>query len=248
MLVTGLAAIVIALGSAGPASASAACPGDEDIPTVETAARAGAALVCDLNALRDRHGLKPLRWDWHLWYAAQGMANDMARNRYVAHTSSDGRSPGARVADAGYISASPDWLVLETLGWADGQFASPLAIALGWMDSPDHRSKILDPDIDDLGVGLAPGAMTTDGPVGMFYAVDFGTRGSGAETTTPVAPAPGAPSPSPGSPTTDDAGEALPQPGSTRRRARACIRPRAKRSRAKRRQARARYGLCIRRR
>lgn len=241
MLLTGLVATVVALGTAGPAAASAACPGDEAVPTVETAPDAAVALVCDLNAIRAQHGLKPLRWDWHLWAAAQYQALDMARAHYVSHTSSDGRGTAERVKAAGYVPEFGNWLVLENLAWAEGPYSSPLAIALGWMNSDSHRAKILDPEIEELGVGMAPGSAVADGPEGMFYAVNFGTRGSAVATieapTTPTIPT---------SPT------ALTSPTSSTGlrdeiRKRACVIKRRSKRCAKRGGKRARYGLCQRR-
>ena len=186
-----LAAIqCVFLASAGSASASVACPGDEQIPTVATAAQAAASLTCDINVLRDRNGLKPLRWEWRLWTAAQRQANDMAQHEFIAHAGSDGSGLLDRVTRTGYTDSAAAPFMLENIDWASAPKSSPLATAFGWMDSPAHRENMLDPDMEDLGVGVAEGAVDATGTSGVFYVVDFGTRGgelpAQAATTRPA--------------------------------------------------------------
>jgi len=139
------------------------------------------SVVCDINVLRGRQGLRPLRWDGRLWSAAQGMAADMADRHYFGHVTEDGRTLADRILPTGYLPSSPTWMLAENLGWGTRSLSSPLAIVLGWMDSPPHRENVLDPQLEDIGVGMAEG-----GPQGggMVYVADFGTRGVTTTTTT----------------------------------------------------------------
>ena len=164
--------------TSGAASASTACPGDERIPTAATAPSAASALVCDINAIRGRHDLKPLRWNDTVAQPAQSHASDMAAHGFLSHTSSDGRGPMARIAATGYFDGWPAQLVLENVEWGSYAYATPLATAIGWMKSDDHRAHLLDPQAQDIGVGVAQGPLTAGGVSGAFYVAVFAARGT----------------------------------------------------------------------
>jgi uncharacterized protein YkwD len=155
------------------AAASSACPADLTRPSLDTAATAADALVCDINVVRANNGLRQLRWDGRLAAGAQWMANDMAAHGYIAHESFDGRTLAERIEPTGYLPDTPTWLLTENLGWGFAALSSPLAIASGWMDSEGHRENMLDPIVTDIGIGVAPGP---DAIGGMIYVADFGTQ------------------------------------------------------------------------
>jgi uncharacterized protein YkwD len=169
---------LVLLAFCSSSSASVACPADQTRPTVETAWDGAAALVCDINVFRGREGLRPLRWDWRLWAGAQRLANDMAGRRYFAHVTPEGKRLVDRIMPTGYVPNSPDWLLAENLGFGTNQLSPPLAVALGWMDSPGHRGNLMDPALEDIGVGIAWGALEENGAPGIYYVADFGTRGT----------------------------------------------------------------------
>jgi uncharacterized protein YkwD len=175
-----LAAVVAAcltlLVCCSSASASVACPGDDAQPTEASAYDSVMQLVCDMNELRARNGVRPLRWDWKLWYAAQNHAVDMASRHYFAHVSPEGRGLSDRVEPTGYIPDYLSWTLSENLGFGTSMLSSPLAIATGWMNSEHHRENLLDPEVDDVGVGFAQGAIADGGPTGIVYVVDYGAR------------------------------------------------------------------------
>ena len=160
----------------GAALASSACPGDEQIPTAATASDAAAALVCDINVFRGNYGLGPVRLDSRLQSPAQDLASDMAAHHFLSHVSSDGRTARDRMTAAGYIDGTSDALVLENVDWGNSFYASPLATAFGWMKSDSHREHMLDPSMQDVGVGIAFGPMQDGGAGGVFYVADFGMR------------------------------------------------------------------------
>src|SRR3954452_2471979 len=181
-----MAAQLVLLAICSNASASVACPADMTQPTLDTANDAAMALVCDLNVMRSQNGLKPLRWDWRLWSGAQGMADDMAARHYASHTTPEGKGIADRIQPTGYIPPQPTWFLAENLGWGTNVLSTPLAIVLGWMDSPAHRENALDPQLEDIGVGIQDGAITEGGDEGTIFVADFGTRGTSADTPHPV--------------------------------------------------------------
>ena len=165
---------------AAPASATDVCPGDEERPTMETAAQAIGALVCDINVVRANHRLPPLRWDWRLWWVAHKRAEGMAQTQTFSHV----RDLAERAARTGYLLSEPDGLLLENLGWARGSDSTPLALTLGWLRSPSHRVNMLDPGVRDIGIGMAEGATSEGGATGIFYVAEFGHTGGGREAQT----------------------------------------------------------------
>src|SRR5436309_2600286 len=56
--------------------------------------------------------------------------------------------------------------------------ATPDAIVVSWMNSPEHRANILSADYKELGVGVVPSTPSGD-PTGATYTADFGARASG---------------------------------------------------------------------
>lgn len=83
----------------------------------------------------------PVSDDPRLSAAAQRHANDMLANGVDGHTGSDGSSPQARIADAGYAPVGRSG---EIVFWGTGALATPAAALDLWMKSPGHRAIILD--------------------------------------------------------------------------------------------------------
>lgn len=78
--------------------------------------------------------------DARLTAAAQRHADDMLRNSVFSHTGSDGSSPRARMADAGYGHGGSTG---EIVYWATGSAATAAGAIAFWMQSPGHRAIIL---------------------------------------------------------------------------------------------------------
>lgn len=175
-LAAALVAACMLLAGATTANASVACPGDEAQPTVATAYDTVMALMCDINEFRARNGLRPLSWDWRLWYGAQNHATDMAARHYLAHVTPEGRGLAERISPTGYIPEGAGWTLSENLGFGTSMLSSPLAIAVGWMNSKVHRDDILDPDVDNVGIGLDFGPIADGGQSGAIYVANFGHR------------------------------------------------------------------------
>lgn len=176
------AVLVILPSTPGVASASSACPGDERIPTPITSPDAARALVCDINVIRERHDLVPLRWNDTVAGPAQEFAQELAARRVISHESADGATPKDRVFATGYFDGFPSWLVLENVDWGSYAYATPLATAVGWMQSTEHRSNLLDPQAQDIGVGISQGGLDGRTGSGTFYVADFAARGTFVRT------------------------------------------------------------------
>src|SRR4051794_3106652 len=182
----GVAAQLMLLAICSNASASQACPADLTQPTLDAAYDSATAVVCDINVMRSQNGLKPLSWSSELWAGAQGLADDMAARHYASHTTPDGKTLAERIEPTGYIPSTPTWFLAENLGWGTNVLSTPLALVLGWMDSPAHRENVLDPQLEDIGVGMQEGAITDGGDVGTIFVADFGTRGTPTAAPHPV--------------------------------------------------------------
>lgn len=168
---------LVLLATCSNAAASAACPTDLRPPVLESSYDAAMALVCDVNVMRARHSLRPLRWDWRLWSGAQTLASDMAARHYASHVTPEGLGVADRLQPTGYMRRHRGWFVAENLAWGTSSLSTPLAVVLGWMDSDLHRKNLLDPMLRDIGVGTAQGAITIGGESGSIFVADFGTRG-----------------------------------------------------------------------
>ena len=98
----------------------------------------GTGVYNGVNRLRQTCGV--IGDDPRLTVAAQRHANDMLKNGVDGHTGSDGSSPQARIADAGYTRTG---YTGEIVYWGTGSAATPSAALDLWMESPAHRAIIL---------------------------------------------------------------------------------------------------------
>ena len=102
----------------------------------------------------------------------------MADTDKYGHTA-DGKEPWDRVAKAGYKYC----IVLENIAYeynSAGFTTDGLSETLvkAWENSPPHRKNMLDPDVSEIGVGVARSSKT-----GRFYAVqDYGRPKSAVVT------------------------------------------------------------------
>jgi uncharacterized protein YkwD len=149
-----------------PAAGTAARDGTRPaVAGADTRARAEAfeaRVVALINARRASSGCRPLTVDPRLAAAARAHSVDMAAHRYFGHDALTGETPFARITDAGYrYSAAAENI-------AAGQ-PDPAQVVAAWMDSPGHRSNILNCALRQTGVGFATG-----GTYGAYWTQDFG--------------------------------------------------------------------------
>ena len=139
-------------------------PAEPNLPAAEQ------QLFAATNAFRASQGLAPLRLSEMLTHAATYFADYMARHHKYGHTADD-HEPWERAKMAGYDYCVVDENIaweLSSAGFSTADLAQRLIHA--WENSPEHRKNLLDPDVVELGVGIAH-----DSESGKYYAVqDFG--------------------------------------------------------------------------
>lgn len=96
---------------------------------------------------REAFGRPPLVENAQLDEAAQNKADDMYMYNYWAHNSPDGRTPWNFISEVGYNYQEAGENLAEDFDDAGLE-------ELAWMNSPEHRSNILNPDFEDIGIGI----------------------------------------------------------------------------------------------
>lgn len=154
-------------GSTEPSSAPGDLQADVIAPTTQKSGRIlrpaseGLKMLRAMNKVRaaaaarqsNRVPTRPLRWDPLLARAALVHSQDMARNHYLGHVGTRGDSPCDRLAQAGvrWRAMAENLARSSTVAEAEKAF----------MNEPDkksnHRSNILNPDFNHVGVGIARG-------------------------------------------------------------------------------------------
>lgn len=124
------------------------------------------------NAARTSRGLRPLCADPRLTRAARSHSREMIEKDYMAHTSYNGESVRERLERFGYHRS----VYAENIAGGSGQPGKPGSIFGRWMDSPPHRTNILDGRFRPVGVGSYTGTYKGTRNYTM-YTVDFGVRG-----------------------------------------------------------------------
>ncbi len=122
-------------------------PEETGTASAEEPAAVEAELLTLINESRRRAGLPPLEPMPALAEVARAHSRDMADNRYVAHNSRNGATPGQRLRDANLLSG----LSLENVARGYGA----REIHDGLMASPGHRANVLDRRVTHVGIGAA---------------------------------------------------------------------------------------------
>ena len=100
-----------------------------------------------IDGVRLENGAGTLELNDQLNQASQDYAEVLAETPgELSHIDAEGRGPGDRAAAAGY---DYDY-VAENLAY--GPATNEEAVE-AWMDSPPHRRTMINPDVDDLGLG-----------------------------------------------------------------------------------------------
>jgi len=97
-----------------------------------------------VNALRATAGLSDVQLNSNLTAAAATHSRDMSVQNRPWHFGSDGSSPIDRAIRAGYQRTMLGENISET-------FETELETLTAWMDQPDTRDVILDPEAVDMG-------------------------------------------------------------------------------------------------
>ncbi|SFJ60713.1 spore coat assembly protein SafA/uncharacterized protein, YkwD family [Halobacillus dabanensis] len=140
-------------------------PGDKVTIPLKSDIKSVERQVIDLtNQERAKNGLPALKANWQLSRVARYKSRDMANNNYFSHQSPTYGSPFDMMRDfnVSYRRAA------ENI--AAGQ-RTPEEVVDGWMNSPGHRKNILDPNLNQIGVGYAEG-----GSYGVYWTQMFITQ------------------------------------------------------------------------
>lgn len=126
-----------------------------------------------INAERAAAGLDPLRPITLLNEAAEIHSQWMLEADVFSHSGEDGSSPSDRMAEAGYPFEGNS-MALENIGWQslrgqEGAEDDVAAVHQSLMSSPDHRANVLDPNAEDVGIGIETGTFSS--PNGDFEAL-----------------------------------------------------------------------------
>lgn len=117
------------------------------IPVIETKALE-SEVVRLVNIERAKVGLPPLKENWQLSRIARYKSQDMINKNYFSHYSPTYGSPFQMIESFGLrFSAAGENIAM-------GQ-RTPQEVMNAWMNSPGHRSNILNPTFTEIGVGLA---------------------------------------------------------------------------------------------
>lgn len=123
----------------------------EDLEMPEDLREFEQEMVRRVNELRADHGLDPLVVSPALAAVARRHSEDMAARDYLDHTNLEGLGPPERVSLAGIRYAK----LSENVALNRGH-KRPVAQAVEqWLDSPRHRASMLDPEVQETGVGVA---------------------------------------------------------------------------------------------
>ncbi|MGQ0466186.1 MAG: CAP domain-containing protein [Sporichthyaceae bacterium] len=110
------------------------------------------------DAARKKAGCKPLTISSRLNTSAQRHAKDMAANRFLSHTSSNGTTWMNRIKAAGYPSPGAENV-------ARG-YDSATVVVREWLKSPSHKRNIVNCAFTKVGIGYAN--------PGNYWVQDFG--------------------------------------------------------------------------
>jgi len=131
------------------------------------------AIFIYTNIERRNHGVEELIWDEQLSEIARAHSRDMVQNDFFSHVNLEGEDPTARAKRYGYplrkelgggwyregiaenIGAMPTGNVLGVGYVSNDADSIAKAQVESWMSSSGHRSNILDPSYNRLGVGVA---------------------------------------------------------------------------------------------
>jgi uncharacterized protein YkwD len=105
-----------------------------------------AQVIALTNQERTSRGIAPLVVHMTLVSVGQSHSQNMAINDFFSHTNPQGQAPGDRMTAAGY----PWTAAAENIA---AGYTSPASVMAGWMGSSGHRANILNPNLEEIGVG-----------------------------------------------------------------------------------------------
>ncbi len=114
----------------------------KDVPSIEH------DLFNLVNIERKKIGLAPVRFFPLLSFLARKHSQNMALRGDISHLSTSGETYSERLVEGRF------YFIKNGENVAFSQTFIPEFIHQGFMDSPGHRANVLDPDFDELGIGV----------------------------------------------------------------------------------------------
>jgi uncharacterized protein YkwD len=135
------------------------------------------ATLCLVNQERARNGELPLKVSSKLEQAAQSHTEAMVSEDYFAHIAPNGETPVDRIQATGYIpNTEAGYTLGENIAWGTLSLATPNAIVVAWIASPEHLENILAGAYVETAIGVtaAAPASLANGQAGAVYSQIFG--------------------------------------------------------------------------
>lgn len=137
-----------------------------------------------INEERTSRGLDPLTINNDLNTSSEDHSQWMLDTDIFSHTGVGGSSSNDRI-DASDYALDGSWRTAENIGWqsergAEGITDDVADIHESLMNSPGHRANILDPDLEDIGIGIETGDF--QGFEGVMVTQNFGRTDAVSET------------------------------------------------------------------
>ncbi len=165
------------LGDArGDLATAKGCPGSGMRPYEISAKQAREAVTCVLNQKRRAHGRSALKPRRALRSAARRHSGYMEKHHCFSHRCAGEAGLQRRIAKTSYLPCNCTWGLGENIGWATRAKATPRRVVRRWMNSSAHRSEILNPQFDHVGVGVVWGSIKNSHAKGGVYTADFGFK------------------------------------------------------------------------
>lgn len=114
-------------------------------------------IVNIVNRERQTRGITPLATNNQLQTAARNKSTDMIVRNYFNHYA-HGVTPWQFIRNQNYEYS----IAGENLAMG---FSSAESVVNAWMNSPSHRANILNPEFQDIGVGIVKGAYNDNGNI-----------------------------------------------------------------------------------
>jgi len=135
-----------------------------------------------INQEREENGLDPYRFNSLLNSVASDHSQEMIEKDYFNHNSYDGSSFSTRIGNSGYAS----YTYAENIAFR----VPPSVVSAheGLMNSPGHRANILNPNYNEIGIGIWVGEYTYGGRSYSNAATYTQNFGWGEPVTDPAIP------------------------------------------------------------
>jgi len=127
------------------------------------------AMLQLINAEREKIGVGPLSFNSNLNASAEDHSSWMLEQNIFAHEGEGDSTARERMSEAGYIfegaNSSGENIATQSLRGDEGIGDDVENLHDGLMLSPGHRANILNPNFDEIGIGIVQGDFTDKGTV-----------------------------------------------------------------------------------